>query len=336
MNDMQRKIKWGIAGLGNIANRFATSVTEHCLRGELYAVAARDHKRAATFANKFGCAKAYDSYEEMANDPAVEAVYIATVHPYHQPLAELFLKNNKHVLVEKPAFTNLADWLEMKALAKQNGVMLLEAMKTVVFPAYRELQSFLVDNNIQIDSIEASFGNHHDYDLELFIFNPELSGGATLDVGVYGLWFFYDLCRTLSVNPSKPQVEVSCLYEGANVDTDACFTFSGGMNGKISASTVQNLPRSAHLTGPDTQITIHEKWWNPAFIEIEHQGQKSTINKRVTGNGFEFEIDHFSELVLQGKTESDILNPEITFQVLDTMEKALIDSGYKHLTQPRR
>ncbi|MEZ9253753.1 Gfo/Idh/MocA family protein [Vibrio cyclitrophicus] len=336
MNGMQRKIKWGIAGLGNIANRFATSVTEHCLRGELYAVAARDHKRAATFANKFGCAKAYDSYEEMANDPAVEAVYIATVHPYHQPLAELFLKNNKHVLVEKPAFTNLADWLEMKALAKQNGVMLLEAMKTVVFPAYRELQSFLVDNNIQIDSIEASFGNHHDYDPELFIFNPELSGGATLDVGVYGLWFFYDLCRTLSVNPSKPQVEVSCLYEGANVDTDACFTFSGGMNGKISASTVQNLPRSAHLTGPDTQITIHEKWWNPAFIEIEHQGQKSTINKRVTGNGFEFEIDHFSELVLQGKTESDILNPEITFQVLDTMEKALIDSGYKHLTQPRR
>ncbi|MEZ8322144.1 Gfo/Idh/MocA family protein [Vibrio cyclitrophicus] len=336
MNDMQRKIKWGIAGLGNIANRFATSVTEHCLRGELYAVAARDHKRAATFANKFGCAKAYDSYEEMANDPAVEAVYIATVHPYHQPLAELFLKNNKHVLVEKPAFPNLADWLEMKALAKQNGVMLLEAMKTVVFPAYRELQSFLVDNNIQIDSIEASFGNHHDYDPELFIFNPELSGGATLDVGVYGLWFFYDLCRTLSVNPSKPQVEVSCLYEGANVDTDACFTFSGGMNGKISASTVQNLPRSAHLTGPDTKITIHEKWWNPAFIEIEHQGQKSTINKRVTGNGFEFEIDHFSELVLQGKTESDILNPEITFQVLDTMEKALIDSGYKHLTQPRR
>lgn len=199
MSDTQRKIKWGIAGLGNIANRFATAVTKHCLHGELYAVAARDHTRAATFANKFGCDKAYGSYEAMANDPSVEAVYIATVHPYHQPLAELFLKNNKHVLVEKPAFTNLGDWLEMKALAKLNDVMLLEAMKTVVFPAYRELQSFLVDNNIQIDSIEASFGNHHDYEPDLFIFNPDLSGGATLDVGVYGLWFFYDLCRTLGV-----------------------------------------------------------------------------------------------------------------------------------------
>jgi predicted dehydrogenase len=336
MSDTQRKIKWGIAGLGNIANRFTTALTEHCLHSELYAVSARDLSRAAIFANKFGCEKAYGSYEEMANDPEVEAVYIATVHPYHKPLAELFLSNKKHVLVEKPAFTNLADWLEMTALAKQNSVMLLEAMKTVVFPAYRELKSFLVDNDIQIDSIEASFGNQHDYDPELFIFNPDLAGGATLDVGVYGLWLFYDLCRILGVNPIKPQVEMSCLYEGANVDTDACFKFSGDISGMISASTVQNLPRSAHLTGPDIDITIQEKWWNPTFIEIEHQGKKSTIDYRVKGNGFEFEIDHFSELVLQGKTESGILSSEITYRVLDTMEKALIDSGYQHLTQPRR
>ncbi|MFA0125881.1 Gfo/Idh/MocA family protein, partial [Vibrio sp. 10N.261.48.A2] len=81
-------------------------------------------------------------YEEMANNPNVDAVYIATVHPYHKPLAELFLSHKKHVLVEKPAFTNLADWLAMKALADKNGVLLLEAMKTVAFPAYRELKSY--------------------------------------------------------------------------------------------------------------------------------------------------------------------------------------------------
>ena len=86
MSDTQRKIKWGIAGLGNIANRFATAVTEHCLHGELYAVAARDHSRSATFANEFGCDKAYGSYEEMANDPSVEAVYIATA-TLHRPAA---------------------------------------------------------------------------------------------------------------------------------------------------------------------------------------------------------------------------------------------------------
>ncbi|MGF1852474.1 Gfo/Idh/MocA family oxidoreductase [Vibrio satsumensis] len=336
MSNTQRKIKWGIAGLGNIANRFATAVTEHSLHGELYAVAARDHSRAATFANKFSCAKAYGSYEAMAKDPDVEAVYIATVHPYHKPLAELFLSHKKHVLVEKPAFTNLGDWLEIKVLAKQHGVMLLEAMKTVVFPAYRELTSFLIDNQIKIDSIEASFGNEHDYDPELFIFNPDLAGGATLDVGVYGLWFFYDLCRTLGVAPSIPQVEMSSLYEESNVDTDSCFQFSGEISATISASTVRNLPRAARLIGPDITITIQEKWWNPAYIEIEYRNETFTIQHPIEGNGFEYQIEHFSQLLLEGKLESDILSSEITSRVLDTMENALIYSGYPHLTQPRR
>ncbi|WP_372385614.1 Gfo/Idh/MocA family protein [Vibrio sp. BS-M-Sm-2] len=334
MSNIQRKIKWGIAGLGNIANRFATAVTEHSLHGELYAVAARDHSRAATFANKFSCAKAYGSYEAMAKDPDVEAVYIATVHPYHKPLAELFLSHKKHVLVEKPAFTNLGDWLEMKSLAKQHGVMLLEAMKTVVFPAYRELTSFLIDNQIKIDSIEASFGNEHDYDPELFIFNPDLAGGATLDVGVYGLWFFYDLCRTLGVTPSIPQVEMSSLYEQSNVDTDSCFQFSGEISATISASTVRNLPRAARLIGPDITITIQEKWWNPAYIEIEYRNETFTIQHPIEGNGFEYQIEHFSQLLLEGKLESDILSSKISAQVLATMEKALADAGYQHLTQP--
>ncbi|MGB1281285.1 MAG: Gfo/Idh/MocA family oxidoreductase, partial [Vibrio cyclitrophicus] len=76
MSNTQRKIKWGIAGLGNIANRFATALTEHCSHGELYAVSARDHSRATLFADKFGCDKAYGSYEAMAQDPDVQAVYI--------------------------------------------------------------------------------------------------------------------------------------------------------------------------------------------------------------------------------------------------------------------
>ncbi|KAA8681278.1 Gfo/Idh/MocA family protein [Vibrio gigantis] len=334
MSNTQRKIKWGIAGLGNIANRFATAVTDHSLHGELYAVAARAHSRAATFANKFDCDKAYGSYEALAQDPDVEVVYIATVHPYHKPLTKLFLSHNKHVLVEKPAFTNLGDWLEMKALAEQNGVMLLEAMKTVVFPAYRELTSFLISKQIKLDSIEASFGNEHDYDPNLFIFNPDLAGGATLDVGVYGLWFFYDLCRTLGVRPSIPQVEMSSLYEESNVDTDSCFQFSGEISATISASTVRNLPRAARLTGPDITITIQEKWWNPAHIEIEYQNKTLTIQHPIQGNGFEYQIEHFSQLVLEGKLESDILSSKISAQVLETMEKALADAGYQHLTQP--
>ncbi|MCZ8486686.1 hypothetical protein O9993_19440 [Vibrio lentus] len=93
-------------------------------------------------------------------------------------MAELFLSHNKHVLVEKTrVFTNLADWLAMKALRQTWGVV-VGSDENRAFPAYRDLKSYLSENNIQAISIEAGFGNEHDYDPYLFIFNPELSGGA--------------------------------------------------------------------------------------------------------------------------------------------------------------
>ncbi|MGF1755161.1 Gfo/Idh/MocA family oxidoreductase [Vibrio makurazakiensis] len=332
MSESKTPVKWGIAGLGNIAQRFATALTQYSIHGELYAVSARNLERANVFGQKFGCDLAYGSYEDMAKNPDVEAVYIATVHPYHRPLAELFLSHNKHVLVEKPAFTNLADWMAMKALADKHGVLLLEAMKTVAFPAYRELKDYLRSNRLQVTSIEAGFGNEHDYDPSLFIFNPELSGGATLDVGVYGLWFYYDLCRSIGIEPSEPKVDMLSAFKEAKVDTDALFTFSQGVEGKISASIVSNLPRVAILRGPELTITIRDKWWNPETIYIEYQGIKNTIQHKVAGNGFEYEIDHMSQLVRDNKVESDILLAEVTVQVIETMERALLNTGYGHLT----
>ena len=327
-----RKIKWGIAGLGNIAHRFAMAVTQHSSKAELYAVAARDAERANLFCQQYGANHSYESYQHMAKDPEVDAVYIATVHPYHKPLAELFIKHNKHVLVEKPAFTQLEDWLEMSALAKKHNVLLLEAMKTVTFPAYIALKAYLVEQNIQQLHVEAGFGNEHDYDPSLFIFNPELCGGASLDVGVYGLWLYYDLCNTLGSIPNPPSVQLTQGIQDCAVDTDACFTFTGSVSGKISASITRNLQRDAVLTGDGITIKICEKWWNPQRIEIEHNGQSKLIDIPVSGNGFEYEIDHFSTLLQEQQRASKLLRPETSQQVINTLETALIDCGFSHLT----
>ncbi|MBD1556286.1 Gfo/Idh/MocA family oxidoreductase [Vibrio sp. S9_S30] len=333
MNASNNKIKWGIAGLGNIAKRFATALTQHSDNAELYAVAARDSHRAQTFGEEYGCHTVYGSYEALAKDPNVQAIYVATVHPYHQPLTELFLSHNKHVLVEKPAFTNVADWLAMRALAQKQGVLLLEAMKTVAFPAYQALKHYLVENNIQLTSIEAGFGNEHDFDPDLFIFNHELAGGTTLDVGVYGLWLYCDLCDTLGVKVSSPFVKMSTSFEQSKVDEDALFTFDGTISGVISASIVKNLPRAAVLKGRNVTITLHEKWWNPSHISIETQHDCFSIDQPIKGNGFEYEIEHFSQLLLDKKCESAVLKPHVTEQVLSIMEQSLEIAGYEHLTK---
>ena len=328
----EKKIKWGIAGLGNIAHRFAQDLTSNSQCGELQAVAARDVDKAERFATRYKAVSHYGDYEQLATDPTVDIVYVATIHPYHRPLVELFLSNHKHVLVEKPAFTNYQDWQDMQKLAKDNGVLLLEAMKTVVFPAYRELKAFMNEHKIVVDSIEASFGNESVYDPNIFVFNPELSGGATLDVGVYGVWFYCDLCHFFGEDVPTPSVSITAEHPEWRVDENVEFLFDGKIKGKIGASISKNLPRSAILKGDGVEIVIHDKWWNPSRIDVHLRGQTHTITHSC-GGGFEHEIDHCSGLLLNNAQTSSVLNTEISGQVLSILEQALITNGYTHLTK---
>ncbi|AZL84529.1 gfo/Idh/MocA family oxidoreductase [Aliivibrio salmonicida] len=328
----EKKIKWGIAGLGNIAHRFAQDLTSNSQCGELQAVAARDVDKAERFATRYKAVSHYGDYEQLATDPTVDIVYVATIHPYHRPLVELFLSHHKHVLVEKPAFTNYQDWQDMQKLAKDSGVLLLEAMKTVVFPAYRELKTFMNEHKIVVDSIEASFGNESVYDPNIFVFNPELSGGATLDVGVYGVWFYCDLCHFFGEDVPTPSVSITAEHPEWRVDENVEFLFDGKMKGKIGASISKNLPRSAILKGDGVEIVIHDKWWNPSRIDVHLRGQTHTITHSC-GGGFEHEIDYCSELLLNNAQTSSVLNTEISGQVLSILEQALITNGYTHLTK---
>ncbi len=243
------KVLWGIAGLGNIAHRFVKDLVAQVTEAELYAVAARDIQRAKIFAKQYQCQTYFGSYIELATDPNVDVVYVATIHPFHKHLVELFLNHGKHVLVEKPAFTNLKDWDEMANLAKRKGLILAEAMKTVAFPAYRSMKQFITDNNIVISNIEASFGTEHDFDPAWHLFNPRLAGGATLDVGVYGLWLYADLCYLLQASIATPEIAIVKDNDRSEVDENIDFAFKGQVTGRIGASITRNLKREAIITG---------------------------------------------------------------------------------------
>lgn len=84
------KIRWAIAGLGKVAHRFAADLTQHANNDDLYAVAARDKGRASAFSKVYGCEVSYGSYCALAKDANVNVVYVATIHPLHKCLVELF------------------------------------------------------------------------------------------------------------------------------------------------------------------------------------------------------------------------------------------------------
>jgi len=329
------KVCWGIAGLGNVAHRFANDLIQHVNGGQLYAVAARDKTRAAFFAKQYDCKVNYDSYQLLAADPHVDVVYIATIHPFHKQMVELFLQHGKHVLVEKPAFLNREDWVEMSLLARRKKLLLLEAMKTMTFPAYRTMRKFIKENQIKIDFVTASFGNWHEFDSEQQIFNPDLSGGATLDVGVYGLWMYADLCNLIGIDIPKPRIKIWQDNVEANVDENVEFTFDGALEGKINASITRNLNREAIIKGPEIKIVMREKWWNPRNIDIVYRGKQQRIMSVEGGGGFEYEIEHVCELILEQQTTSDIVPNETSQQVTSIMAHGLVEHGFSYLVYPR-
>ncbi|PSW05468.1 Gfo/Idh/MocA family protein [Photobacterium lipolyticum] len=330
---IDKKVRWGIAGLGKIAHRFVKDLTQHVENGELYAVAARDQLRADMFVNEYRCQRSYGSYQALAQDPNVDVVYIATIHPFHKSMVELFLKHGKHVLVEKPAFTNIEDWDEMSSLAEEKGLLLVEAMKSVAFPAYQALRQFIQVNNVQIDSVEAAFGNWHEFDTKQQIFNPDLCGGATLDVGVYALWLYVDLCQLTKSTVLKPSVKHSKDNATSEVDENVELIFDGEINGRVCASITRNLKREAIIKGPEVEIIIHEKWWNPKNIDIIYQGKKQKIATPVRGGGFEYEIEHISSLILNEKYQSDVMPAETSRKVISIMEASLVENGFQHLVR---
>src|SRR5690606_35887765 len=137
MKQSERKIiNWGIIGLGSIANKFASDISK-TEGAKLYAVASRNQDKANSFAKQFNATIAYDSYEALAKDPDIHAVYIATPHSFHKEHTLLCLNHKKAVLCEKPFAMNLNEVEEMIATAKANNTLIMEALWTYFLPHYQ-------------------------------------------------------------------------------------------------------------------------------------------------------------------------------------------------------
>lgn len=326
-------VRWGIAGVGQIAHRFAADLSQHSPDATLHGAAARSLTRATEFIAKYKGSKSYGSYEDMAKDPDIEVVYIATINPVHKPLIELYLQHGKHVLVEKPALTNTADWDEMFALARGKGLLLIEAMKSITFPAYQLLREYIQDNHIQIDHIDAAYGGVVPFDINNRIFDADLCGGASLDVGVYPLWLYADLCDCLDQPIGEMTTQFIQDNPEAGIDETAVYQFSGPVSGNIRASITQDMKRIATLTGPDVKIIIQDKWWNPKVIDIDHQGKQFKISPQTQGGGFEHEIQHVSQLIKNNISHSEMIKDKTSRAVIEIVETGLTENGFVHLTK---
>ncbi len=312
-----RKIRWGIIGLGKIAHKFANDLLT-LEDAELYAVASRTQEKADEFSEKYGAAKAYDNYNDLAHDSNVDAVYIATPHSFHKENTMLCLKNGIAVLCEKPFAMNAKEVHEMIDCAKANNVLLMEALWTYFLPHYNYVLDLINKETYgKILKLEADFGFRQEFDETNRVIKKELGGGSLLDIGIYPI---FAALSTLG-NPNDIEAEATFFENDVDSSCSMIFKYNNGVNAYLKSTLLEETPTEAVFNCEKGIIKINSRFHEPSTVTITSNGKEETKDFGYTSFGYNYEVMHFNELLRQGKIQSDVMTYSFSNKLIKTLDK---------------
>ncbi len=344
---MKNYVNWAILAPGRIANSMATAMNGikdgklETISGEkirLYAVASRNLERAKDFAAKWNFEKAYGSYEELYNDPEVDAVYIANPHAFHLESALACLNAGKHVLCEKPAGCSRDQLDKMTTLAREKKLFFMEAMWTAFNPTIAEIKKEIAAGTIgQIKNIDSRFCNRNPYDPNDRNYAPDQAGGALLDLGIYNIYFAMMLADFSPITAESSAVR---MLKGVDAWNSVNLTFENGI--VTSFQDAMDLPSTAAthdavIYGTKGYITVENFFCTQkADVHVYKNiwGGDSELVREIREpfavNGYEYELAHATEFILAGKTESDVHTFKKSEDLIDMMDVLRKDWGMKY------
>jgi predicted dehydrogenase len=314
---MKRKtIQWGIIGLGSIAKKFATDLST-VKDSQLVAVASRSQQKADKFAFKYNSKKAYDSYEKLVKDSQVDAVYIATPHRFHKEHSLLCLRHKKAVLCEKPFAMNLQDVTEMVEVAKEHNVLLMEALWTFFLPHFNYVIDVVKSEKFgKLKSLEADFGFFHPYDIEHRLFNKQLGGGSLLDIGIYPIFV------ALSSLGKPKSIAAAATFFDNGADSSCSLIFDYGITkAYLKSSLLEETPTEAIFTFEEAVVKLNTRFHESPIVTIYKDEKEEMLDFNYKTFGYSFETAHFSQLIREGKKESNIMTFEFSKKLISTMDE---------------
>jgi predicted dehydrogenase len=324
---MNEKFRWGIIGTGRIAGFFAEGL-KALPDAELVAVGSRATETANAFADRFGVPRRHASYEALAEDPDVDAVYVATPHSLHKDNSLLCLRAGKAVLCEKPFTINATEAEELITYARENQVFLMEAMWTRYLPVIVKVRELLAQGVLgEVYLLTADFGYRSVVNPKSRLWAPHLGGGALLDVGVYCVSF-------ASMVFGPPAHIVSLAHLGKTGVDDQAAMILGYDDGKMAVlhtAIRMSTPQEAILMGTEGQIRIHSPFWNPTRATVSIRGQADeVIEDDKVGNGYNYEAAEVGRCVRAGQLESTIMPLDETLAIMRTMDQLRAQWGLKY------
>lgn len=315
-----KKLKWGILGPGNIARDFAQALNR--VNGEVYAVASRNKERAEKFARENNVKKAYGSYDEIIKDEDIDVVYIATPHSNHYEYIIKSLNNNKHVLCEKAITVNERELEEALKIARENNLVLEEAMTLFHMPLYEKVIKKINNEDLgKVNMVQVSFGSFKEYDENNRFFNLDLAGGALLDIGTYALSFARYF---LSSMPEEILSTVKKAKTGVDEQSGIILKTKEDEVATISLAFRSKMPKRGIVSCDNGFITIDNfPRANKATINYL-DGAVEVIECGEEEKALDYEVIFMEERIKENKESNSI---DLTYDVTKIMNKVRKDWG---------
>lgn len=317
---------WGILGPGGIAQAFAKDLT--FLEGHtIGAVGSRSLANAQHFANTFG-GTAYGSYEELVADSGIDAIYVATPHPAHHDNVILALNAGKPVLCEKPFAVNAQQAQAMVDAAAKNKVALMEAMWARFLPHYAKVREIVASGVLgPILSIHADHGQRLADQGIARLVDPQLAGGALLDLGIYPISFAHMILG----NPTSITSKAVMTDRGVDAQTSMIFSYDNGAQAVLTTTMIEQTPCRALVAGLHGWLEIDRTFYNPASMRvILNDGSVTEYPSAYVGHGLREQAESFKQIVQSGAVESKVLTWKDTVDIMKSMDTVRSQIGLKY------
>ena len=302
-------MKMAILGAGGIAEKMAATIKE-MPEVEAYAVASRSLEKAEKFAEQHGFEKAYGSYEEMVKDEAVDLVYVATPHSHHLEHGKLCARHGKNMLVEKAFTQNAGQAKELLELAKEKRVLAAEAIWTRYMPSKQMILDVMESGIIgEIHSLHATL-SYPVAHVER-IRQPELAGGALLDLGVYPLNFAF---MAFGDDVERIDASASLAETGVDMAVNMTLTYRDNREGAIYGDKgyimVQNINNCEKICVYDHSHELLKEISVPAQI-----------------SGYEYEVLACMEAIQKGELECPQMPHKEIIRMMEVMDEVRAKIG---------
>jgi scyllo-inositol 2-dehydrogenase (NADP+) len=327
MGGLYIMVRFAVIGTNKITDKFIEAASL-CKKFKLAAVYSRTKERAIEFGSKYGVSLVYDDLDKLAESKEVDAVYVASPNSLHASQSIKMMNGKKHVLCEKTIASNKKELEEMIKASRDNGVILLEAMRSVFDPGFKIIEDNLCKLGIirratfQYCQYSSRYDNFKKGIIEN-AFNPIFSNGALMDIGVYCV---HPLVKLFGM-PKKVWANAVILENGVD-GAGTIMAQYDGMQAELIYSKITNSALPSQIQGEKGCMIIKEIPDIKKVVIVYNNGDKEEIS--VTNkydNNMYYEIEEFIKLI-ETKKSADIHN-QYSIMELEVMDEARRQMGIK-------